>query len=83
MNLQPLIGAIVSEAAGPSPVPRSRRRARADIARRLNHDYPQLSPADRRTVTDGVMDVLEHDDFFGMEFAGGAFDEEPGTEDES
>jgi hypothetical protein len=76
MDLSPIIQEIASQAddflAGAS----NREQGRAGIAELLTADYPQLDPADRKTVTDGVMAILEDEDFFGTEFAGGAFDDE-------
>ena len=56
-----------------------RAHARAGIAELLNMDYFALGPDDRKKVTDGVMAVLEAEDFFGTEFVGDPFkdDEEP------
>jgi hypothetical protein len=76
MDLSPIIQEIASQAddflAGAS----SREQGRAGIAELLTLDYPQLNPADRKTVTDAVMAILEDEDFFGTEFAGGAFDDD-------
>lgn len=80
MNLSAIIQEIASQAddflAGAS----NREQGRAGISELLTVDYPQLNPGDRKTVTDAVMAILEEEDFFGTEFAGGAFDND---EDES
>ena len=76
MNLSAIIQEIASQAdeflAGAS----NREQGRAGISELLTVDYPQLNPADRKTVTDSVMAILEDEDFFGTEFAGGAFDDD-------
>lgn len=70
MNLNAIIDKVADEAddflAGAS----NRSEARAGIAELLNADYPQLSPADKARVTDGVMAILEDEDFFAGVGAG-------------
>jgi hypothetical protein len=39
-----------------------------------------LCPADRVAVTAGVMAALEHEEFFGLEFVGNPFQDEPDPE---
>lgn len=64
MNLHAIIEKVADGAddflAGAS----NRSEARAGIAELLNADYPQLSPADRAKVVEGVMAILEKEDFF-------------------
>ena len=64
MDLHAIIDEVADEAddflAGAS----NRSEARAGIAELLNADYPGLSPTDRVKVTEGVMAILEHEDFF-------------------
>lgn len=76
MNLSDIIQEIASQAddflAGAS----NREQGRAGISELITLDYPELNPADRKTVTDTVMAILEDEDFFGTEFAGGAFDDD-------
>ena len=55
---------------------RDRAQARAGISELLTMDYPQLTPPERTMVTDGVMKVLEEEDFFGTEFVGDPFSDE-------
>ena len=60
----------------------SREQGRAGIAEVLTMDYPDLAPADRATVVEGVMAVLEAEEFFGTEFVGDPFaDEGDGPDD--
>jgi hypothetical protein len=76
MNLADIIQEIASQAddflAGAS----NREQGRAGISELITVDYPQLSPGERKQVTDAVMAILEDEDFFGTEFAGFAFDDE-------
>lgn len=64
MDLHAIIDKVADEAddflAGAS----NRSEARAGIAELLNADYPQLSAADKAKVTEGVMHILEDEDFF-------------------
>jgi len=76
MDLRSIIEDIASQADDFLAGATSREQARAGIAELLNADYFQLGPADCKKVTDAVMAILEHEDFFGTEFAGGAFDED-------
>lgn len=78
MDLRAIIEQIASEAddflAGAS----DRAQARAGIAELLNMDFFELSPTDRQQVTDGVMAILEEEEFFDEEYVGNPFaDDEP------
>ena len=42
----------------------NRKEARAGIDELINADHPQLSPGDRKKVAEGVMAILEQEDFF-------------------
>jgi len=65
-------------------VPAVGDQGRAGIAELLTIDYDYLAPADRKKVIDHVMAILEHDDFFGTEFAGNPFaEDDPEAEDHS
>ena len=83
MDLRLLIEEIASQAeeflAGTS----DRAKARAGIAELLAADYSGLDPASRKNATEGVMAILEDEDFFGVQCAGGAFDDEPEDEGEA
>jgi hypothetical protein len=76
MDLRLIIEEIASEADDFLAGATSREQARAGIAELLNADYFHLAPADGQKVIEGVMAILDYEDFFGTEFAGGAFDEE-------
>jgi len=60
----------------------SREQGRAGIAELLTMDYPDLGPEDRATVVTGVMAVLEAEEFFGTEFVGDPFKDEPDPTDD-
>jgi len=78
-DLRPIIDEIASQADDFLAGSTDRAHARAGIAELLNMDYSALAPADRATVTEAVMAVLEAEDFFGTEFVGDPFaeDDEP------
>lgn len=59
-----------------------RAHARAGVEEAVTIDYPALDPTDRAAVVAGVMAVLEAEDFFGMEFVGDPFADEPEAADE-
>lgn len=64
MNLRAIIDEIADRAddflAGAS----NRAEARAGVNELINADYARLSPAERRQVADGVMNILEAEGFF-------------------
>lgn len=82
IDLRPIIAEIAHQAddflAGAS----DRAQARAGISELLTIDYADLTPAQRTQVTDGVMRVLEDEDFFGTEFVGDAFGSDVDPDDE-
>ena len=80
MDLRPLIAEIASQADDFLAGAKSRDEGRAGIAEFIIAEYPTLGPADRKKVIQSVMAILEHDDFFGTQYATGAFDEEPESE---
>ncbi|MSU23032.1 MAG: hypothetical protein EXS32_04330 [Opitutus sp.] len=59
-----------------------RAQARAGIAELIELDYFHLSPNERAVVINGVMIALETGEFFGTEFVGDPFAEEPAKEDD-
>lgn len=81
-DLRPLIDDIANRAddflAGAS----DRSQGRAGIEELLTIEHPELNPVDRKTVVTGVMAILEEEDFFGTEFAGGAFDDDDSEDEE-
>ncbi len=80
MDLRPIIDETVSQADELLADAKTREQGRVGIAEFIATEYPQLSPADRKKAIEGVMALLEHDDFFGTQYATGAFDEEPESE---
>lgn len=82
MNLRDIIDSIASQAddflAGAS----NRAEARAGVNELINADYFELSPADRKTVADGVMRILENEGFFEAPPGGGAGDHNDDAEEE-
>jgi len=81
IDLRPIIEEIASQAEDFLAGASNRDQARAGISELLTLDYADLTPADKKKVTDGVMAELEREDFFGTEFVGDAFKEEPDAED--
>ena len=61
---------------------RTRAEARAGIKELLAADYPSLAPPDAAGVVDGVMAVLEREDFFGVEFVGDPLAESDGVDED-
>ena len=49
---------------------KTRANVRGSIAEFLDLEYFTLAPAERTAVTDGVMSVLEADEFFDTEYVG-------------
>ncbi len=73
LDLRPIIDDIAHQAddflAGAS----NRKQGRAGIEEFLTLEHPTLGAADRKLVVDGVMAVLEAEDFFDAEFVGDPF----------
>lgn len=76
MHLSALIHDIASQADEFLDGVADRKQGRAGIEEFLTIEYPELNPDARRQVIDGVMAVLEAEDFFGTEFVGDPFAEE-------
>lgn len=81
VNLRPIIDEIADKADDFLAGARDRAQARAGISELLTMDYPDLSPSDRTLVTNGVMTVLEEEDFFGPQFVGDPFSEDQDEEE--
>ena len=81
MSLDEIISELADQADDFLAGVTERAQARAAIAEQINLDYFTLNPADRATVTEGVMAVLEAEEFFGMEFFGDPFQDDPDFED--
>jgi hypothetical protein len=81
IDLRPIIEEIAAQADDFLEGAHDRAQARAGIQELLTIDYADLTPAARAKVTDGVMAVLEHEDFFGTEFVGDAFSDDSDDEE--
>lgn len=68
MNLRPIIDDIASQADEFLADCTDRTQARAGISEFLSLEHPRLQAADRKTVTDHVMALLEQEDFFVTRF---------------
>ena len=64
MNLHDIIDAVADQADDFLAGADNRAQARAGIMELLNADYPGLTHADRKTVADRVMDILDREGFF-------------------
>lgn len=82
MNLRPLIDDIASRADDFLEGVTDRAQARAGIAELLTIEYGALPGEARRQVIEGVISVLESEDFFGVEFVGDAFRDDSTDADE-
>ncbi len=81
MDLAAIIAEIADQADDFLAGSPDRVHARAGIAELITMDYHELGAADRVEVTQGVMAVLEAEEFFGIEFVGDVFsDDEPESE---
>ena len=80
MNLAAIIAEIADQADDFLDGVTDRAQARAGIAELINMDYFELSPADRTTVINGVMAALEAEEYFGTEFVGDPFKDDPEPE---
>lgn len=81
-DLRPIIDEIADQADDFLAGVRDRNQARAGISELLTMDYSDLNPADRNTVVNGVMKVLEEEDFFGGEFVGDPFADDENEADD-
>ena len=81
LDLRFVIGEISRQAEDFLVGATSREQGRAGIAELIAVDYSQLDHTERKTVVEGVMAILEHDDFFGTEFVGNPFADEPDPPD--
>jgi hypothetical protein len=79
-NLRPIIDEIANQADEFLAGVVDRAHAKAGISELLTMDYPYLAEADRAIVTQGVMSLLEQEDFFGTEFVGDPFADEDAEE---
>jgi hypothetical protein len=70
MDLQAIIEDIANRADDFLVERSDRKDAREAIAALLTDEQPALGVKDRKKAVDGVMAILEQEDFFGTEFAG-------------
>ncbi len=82
IDLRPIIADIASQADDFLDGVTDRAQARAGIAELITLDFVELTPGQRTNVINGVMAVLESDDFFGTEFVGDPFADEAGESSE-
>jgi hypothetical protein len=82
MDLRPIITEIASQADDFLEGVTDRKEARAGIAEFIQIEYSQLPAADRKSVSDAVMAVLEDESFFDGGFAGHSFDEDSEAEED-
>jgi len=68
MNLRPIIDDIAAQTDDFLADCTDRARARAGIAEFLALEHPRLAAADRKTVTDQVIAILEEEDFFSTRY---------------
>jgi hypothetical protein len=76
MDLQAIIEDIANRADDFLVERSDRKDAREAIGALLADEHPGLSVKDRKKVADGVMVILEKEDFFGTEFAGDSWKED-------
>lgn len=75
MNLRSVIDEIASRADDFLAGAANRKEARAGVDELINADYPQLSPAERKQVAEGVMTILDNEGFFEFGARGGSADD--------
>ncbi len=82
MNLRSIIEEIASQADDFLEGASNRAEARAGVNELINADHLELGPADRKTVADGVMAILEDEGFFDREPGAGSDEEDSESADE-
>ena len=82
IDLRPIIDDIANHADEFLADATDRKQGRAGVEEFITLEHPELSAHDRRTVVDGVMAVLEAEDFFDTEFVGDAFSDDEKAENE-
>jgi hypothetical protein len=81
-DLRPIIDDIANQADDFLADASDRKQARAGVEEFVTMEHGQLAPVDRKKVVDGVMAVLEAEDFFDTEFVGDAFKDDGDERDE-
>lgn len=82
MNLAAIIHDIAAQADDFLAEAKDRRQGRAGIEEFVTLEHPGLGAMDRKKIVDGVMAVLEDEDFFGTEFVGDPFADQAGEDEE-
>ncbi len=82
IDLRHIIDDIASQADDFLGDTRDRKQGRAGIEEFVTLEHGALSPVERKKVVDGVMGVLEEEDFFNTEFVGDNFVDDPPESDE-
>ncbi len=82
IDLRPIIDEIANQADEFLADAKDRKHARAGIEEFVTMEHGTLAADDRKRVVDGVMAVLEAEDFFGTEFVGDAFKDDEDNRDE-
>jgi len=82
MNLRPFIDDVASQADEILTGVTERTEARTSISEFIALEYPKFPAADRKSVTDGVMLILEDEGFFGERFVD-SFDADQNTDEDS
>ena len=82
VDLRPIIADIADRADDFLAGAGNRAQGRAGIEEYITLEHGELSPEDRKKVVDGVMQVLESEDFFGAEFVGDPFKDDEEARDE-
>jgi hypothetical protein len=83
MNLSDIIDTIASQADDFLEGASNRAEARAGVNELINADFFDLSPAERQTVADGVMRILDDEGFFDTPAGGGPSDHDDAEGEES
>ena len=73
MELREIIDEIASQADDFLANSPDRGEARAAVTELITSQFPDLSEKARRVVLDGVMHLLEDEDFFGPSFTAGTW----------
>jgi hypothetical protein len=82
MELRAIVSTICDQADDFLAGVTKRDEARAGIAEYLTMHHPKLAPADKKTVIDQVVQILDHEGFFDAEAGGPGEDASDFTEAE-
>jgi hypothetical protein len=73
IDLRPIIDDIANRADEFLADAKNRAQGRAGIEEFITMEHAELGPIDRKKVVDGVMAILDKEDFFDPEFVGDPF----------